>query len=99
VRSPTGRLVARLKVDDSMRQGQLALPHGYGQSYPTADSERLSNGPRVNVLTNSSHRDPIAATPYHKHVAVRLERLPASEAAAFEERSRRIHRLASTAPG
>ena len=99
VRSPTGRLVARLKVDDSMRQGQLALPHGYGQSYPTADSERLSNGPRVNVLTNSSHRDPIAATPYHKHVAVRLERLPASEAAAFEERSRRIHRLAPTAPG
>jgi anaerobic selenocysteine-containing dehydrogenase len=99
VRSPTGRLVARLKVDDSMRQGQLALPHGYGQSYPTADSERLSNGPRVNVLTNSSDRDPIAATPYHKHVAVRLERLPASEAAAFEERSRRIHRLASTAPG
>ena len=94
VQSPTGRLVARCKVDDSLRQGQLALPHGYGQSYPTADSERLSNGPRVNVLTNSTNRDPIAATPYHKHVAVRLERLAASEVAAFEERSRRIHRLA-----
>jgi anaerobic selenocysteine-containing dehydrogenase len=94
VQSPTGRLIARCKVDDSLRQGQLALPHGYGQSYPTADSERLSNGPRVNVLTNSGNRDPIAATPYHKHVAVRLERLPASEVAAFEERSRRIHRLA-----
>jgi anaerobic selenocysteine-containing dehydrogenase len=91
VQSQRGRLVARCKVDDSMRDGQLALPHGYGQSYPTADSERLSNGPRVNVLTDSGNCDPIAATPYHKHVAVRLERLPAAEAAAFEERSRRIH--------
>jgi len=51
----------------------------------------LSNGPRVNVLTDSSNRDPIAATPYHKHVAVRLERLPSSEAAVYEEDSRRIH--------
>jgi anaerobic selenocysteine-containing dehydrogenase len=91
VQSPAGRVVARAKVDDSLRQGQLALPHGYGQSYPTRDGERLSNGPRVNALTDSGNCDPIAATPYHKHVAVRLERLAASEAAAFEERSRRIH--------
>ena len=91
VRSPAGRLVARCKVDDSLRAGQLALPHGYGQFYPASDSERLSNGPRVNVLTDSGNRDPIAATPYHKHVAVRLERLPSSEAAVYEEHSRRIH--------
>ena len=91
VQSPAGRVVVRAKVDDSLRQGQLALPHGYGQSYPTSDGERLSNGPRVNALTDSANCDPIAATPYHKHVAVRLERLAASEAAAFEERSRRIH--------
>jgi hypothetical protein len=45
----------------------------------------------VNLLTESGHRDPIAGTPYHKHVAVRLERLPAAEAAAFEARSQRIH--------
>ena len=91
VQSPAGRVVVRCKVDDSLRQGQLALPHGYGQSYPTRDGERLSNGPRVNALTHSSNCDPIAATPYHKHVAVRLERLAATEAAGFEERSRRIH--------
>jgi anaerobic selenocysteine-containing dehydrogenase len=91
VRSPAGRVVVRCKVDDSLRQGQLALPHGYGQSYPARDGERLSNGPRVNALTDSSNCDPIAATPYHKHVAVRLEKLAANEAAAFEERSRRIH--------
>src|SRR5689334_14795268 len=91
VRSPAGRIVARAKRDDSMRDGQLALPHGYGQSYPAANGERLNNGPRVNALTDSRNCDPIAATPYHKHVAVRLERLAAREAAAFEERSRRIH--------
>jgi len=91
VQSPAGRVVVRCKVDDSLRQGQLALPHGYGQSYPASDGERLSNGPRVNALTDSGNCDPIAATPYHKHVAVRLERPAASEAAAFEERSRRIH--------
>ena len=56
------------KRDDSMRSGQLALPHGYGQDYPAADGARLSNGPRVNVLTESGNRDPIAGTPYHKHV-------------------------------
>jgi anaerobic selenocysteine-containing dehydrogenase len=91
VASPAGRIVARCKIDDSLRQGQLALPHGYGQSYPASDGERLSNGPRVNALTDSENCDPVARTPYHKHVAVRLERLATSEAAACEERSRRIH--------
>jgi anaerobic selenocysteine-containing dehydrogenase len=91
VQSAAGRVVARCKRDDSMRSGQLALPHGYGQDYPAADGERLNNGPRVNVLTESGNRDPIAGTPYHKHVPVRLERLAAAEAAAYEAASRRIH--------
>ena len=60
VQSAAGRVVARCKRDDSMRSGQLALPHGYGQDYPAADGERLNNGPRVNVLTDErqprSHR-------------------------------------------
>ena len=92
VQSAAGRVVARCKRDDSMRSGQLALPHGYGQDYPAADGERLNNGPRVNMLTASGNCDPIAGTPYHKHVPVRLERLAAAEAAAYEAASRRIHR-------
>ena len=92
VQSAAGRLVARCKRDDSMKSGQLALPHGYGQEYPAADGERLNNGPRVNVLTDSGNRDPIASTPYHKHVPVRLERLAAAEAASYEAQSQRIHR-------
>ena len=92
VRSPAGRIVVRCKVDDGMRRGQLALPHGYGQSYPASDGERLNNGPRINALTDSGNCDPVAKTPYHKHVAVRLEKLTAAEAVLSEERSRRIHR-------
>ena len=77
-----------------MRKGQLALPHGYGQSYPASDGERLSNGPRINLLTESGNRDPIAGTPYHKHVAVRLSRLPEPESAAYQVKSERIHERA-----
>src|SRR5262245_49883510 len=95
VQSAAGRVVARCKRDDSMKSGQLALPHGYGQDYPTADGARLNNGPRVNVLTESGNRDPIAGTPYHKHVPVRLERLAAAEAAAYEAASQRIHRASA----
>jgi anaerobic selenocysteine-containing dehydrogenase len=91
VESPVGRLVTRCKADDSMRKGQLALPHGYGQSYPAPDGQRLTNGPRINLLTSSGNRDPIAGTPYHKHVAVRLSRVPAPESAAYQMKSERIH--------
>ncbi len=99
VRSPAGRIIVRCKADDSMRQGQLALPHGFGQDYPTDNGERLVNGPRINVLTDSLNRDPIAGTPYHKNVLVRLERLSAAEAAAAEATARRIHGAGSGVSG
>jgi anaerobic selenocysteine-containing dehydrogenase len=95
VESVVGRLVVRCKVDDAMRNGQLALPHGYGQAYPTSDGERLINGPRINLLTESGNRDPIAGTPYHKNVAVRLAMVPAHEAAACQSQSERIHKRAA----
>ena len=91
VESTVGRLIVRCKVDDSMRKGQLALPHGYGQSYPARDGEPLTNGPRINLLTESGNRDPIAGTPYHKHVAVRLAQASIQEATIHQTRSERIH--------
>jgi formylmethanofuran dehydrogenase subunit D len=94
VRSAKGRLVVRVQADTSMRHGQLALPHGFGQSYPTRDGGRLVNGPRINLLTASSNRDPIAGTPYHKNVPVRLEPVSPEEAATAEQVSQRIHATA-----
>ena len=93
VQSKRGRIVVRAEADSSMRRGQLALPHGFGQAYPAADGTRLTNGPRVNLLTTGDHRDPIAGTPYHKNVPVRLEKATEEESAAAERISRRIHGL------
>jgi len=95
VQSKRGRIVVRAKGDASMRRGQLVLPHGYGQAYPAGEGERLVNGPRINLLTSGDNRDPIAGTPYHKHVPVRLARATADEAAAAERNSRRIHAVAA----
>jgi anaerobic selenocysteine-containing dehydrogenase len=95
VQSGRGRIVVRCQADTSMRRGQLALPHGFGQAYPAADGARLTNGPRINLLTTSDRRDPIAGTPYHKNVPVRLEKATPSEAAVAEQMSRRIHPTAA----
>jgi anaerobic selenocysteine-containing dehydrogenase len=95
VQSPRARIVVRGQADASMRRGQLALPHGFGQAYPAADGARLTNGPRVNLLTTGAHRDPIAGTPYHKNVAVRIEKATEEEAALAERTSRRIHGAAA----
>jgi hypothetical protein len=59
---------------------------------------RATAGPGVSwpdELTSSDHRDPIAGTPYHKHVAVRLSLAPAQEAAACQMQSERIHARAA----
>jgi hypothetical protein len=37
------------------------------------------------------HRDPIAGTPYHKHVAIRLPLVPAHKAVACQMQSEPIH--------
>jgi anaerobic selenocysteine-containing dehydrogenase len=34
VETRTGRIIARVETDASMRRGLVALPHGYGQQYP-----------------------------------------------------------------
>ena len=68
---------------------------GTGQAYPTSDGERLINGPHIHLLTESGTRDPIAGTPYHKNVAVRVALVSADEAAAHQSQSERIHMRAA----
>ena len=97
VTSRRGRLVVRATIDPGLRRGYVVLPHGYGQAYPSADGERLVCGPRINLLTDSRFRDPIAGTPYHKNIPVRLVAATASEAAAAEANSARIFAKAEPA--
>ncbi|MEI7891756.1 MAG: molybdopterin-dependent oxidoreductase [Myxococcales bacterium] len=73
-RSARGEVTVTVKRSANIPRGVLSLPHGYGIRY--AGSEPM--GPNVNVLTSSDHRDPIAATPYHKYVPVRLEKCSAT---------------------
>ena len=63
-----------IETSPMMRRGHIALPNGLGVTF-------LPNGEAVGVapndLTSSDHRDPIAGTPYHKHVPARLEAVAA----------------------
>jgi anaerobic selenocysteine-containing dehydrogenase len=47
VATRTGRIVCRVESDPSMRRGLVALPHGYGQSYPDGAGGRIVDGPRL----------------------------------------------------
>jgi anaerobic selenocysteine-containing dehydrogenase len=85
--SSKGRIVVRAEVDDSMRTGQCALPHGYGMYYPDGKGGRVLSGPRINMLTDAMDRDRIAGTPHHKDMPVRLEQATASEVEAAERDS------------
>jgi anaerobic selenocysteine-containing dehydrogenase len=54
-----------VEVSDAMQPGHASLPNGYG----------LDGTPGIapNSLTSSDWRDPIAGTPWHKHVPARIE--------------------------
>ena len=95
VATRTGRLVVRVEGDASMRRGLVALPHGYGQSYPDGQGGRVVDGPRLNLITAFDDCDPIAATPYHKNVAVHLTPVVGVEAAAAEAASARVRAVAA----
>ncbi|MBS2023405.1 MAG: molybdopterin-dependent oxidoreductase, partial [Deltaproteobacteria bacterium] len=75
--SKRGRLEVSVQLSDKLRPGLVTLPHGFGQEHPDATGTRRTVGPQLNVLTDAAHRDPLTATPYHKHVRVRLRALTA----------------------
>jgi anaerobic selenocysteine-containing dehydrogenase len=67
----TRRGSARVTVEVSpmMRAGHIALPNGLGVTEAPGEDPV---GVAPNELTSSDHRDPIAGTPFHKHVPARL---------------------------
>ncbi len=66
--SDTGEIEVTIELDEGLRRGMVALPHGYGMRYRGG----APLGPEVNRLTSGDHCDPIARTPFHKHVPVRV---------------------------
>ena len=93
VETRRGSLVVRAEADETYRPGYCALPHGYGQTYET-DGVVTVEGPRVNMLTDRTDCDPIAATPYHKNVAARLRKATPEEIVNAEANANRLRELA-----
>jgi formate dehydrogenase len=55
----------------------VTLPNGLGLSYPSEDGgDDVVRGVAPNELTASEDRDWLAGTPWHKHVAARVEAVP-----------------------
>ncbi len=65
-----GSATVVVEINPMMRPGHISLPNGLGVTQ-TPDASPVGVAP--NELTSSDHRDPIAGTPYHKHVPARLE--------------------------
>lgn len=70
-KSQNGQLEVEVDIDDSVRQGMVTLPHGYGMRYKGGQA----NGPALNMLTVGNHCEPFTKTPYHKYVPVHLEKV------------------------
>jgi anaerobic selenocysteine-containing dehydrogenase len=58
---------------DRMRAGHISLPNGLGLSSPGPDDALHVTGVAPNELTATEDRDKWAGTPWHKHVAARVE--------------------------
>ncbi|MFC0116228.1 molybdopterin-dependent oxidoreductase [Kibdelosporangium aridum] len=72
VTTTRGSVEAAVEINDRMQPGHVSLPNGLGLNY---DNKLTGTAP--NELTDSSWRDPIAGTPWHKHVPAKIERLTA----------------------
>jgi anaerobic selenocysteine-containing dehydrogenase len=70
-----GSAEAPIEITPDLQPGHVSLPNGQGIDYHGADGSLVHRGVALNELTDVADRDPIAGTPWHKHVPVRIERL------------------------
>jgi anaerobic selenocysteine-containing dehydrogenase len=75
LRTPRGTAQAPIEITDELQPGHVSLPNGHGVDYHRADGTVSRRGVSLNELTNTTDRDPIAGTPWHKYVPVHLERV------------------------
>lgn len=68
VTTEAGMVEIELETSADTCTGMVIMPQGFGLSY-----DGQVYGADVNRLTRNTHRDPIAATPLHRHVRCRVE--------------------------
>ena len=69
----TGSAVAKVEITETLRPGHATLPNGLGLEEPDDQGIPVKHGVAPNELTAAADRDWIAGTPWHKHVAARIE--------------------------
>jgi formate dehydrogenase len=62
-----------VELTDTLQPGHVTLPNGLGVDYPDESGRPALRGVAPNELTASEDRDPVAGTPWHKHVPARVE--------------------------
>jgi anaerobic selenocysteine-containing dehydrogenase len=67
VTTEAGEVEVEAELTDTLRPGQVAIPHGFGLDY-----EGQTYGVNVNRLAPASNRDPIAGTPFHRYIPCRI---------------------------
>ncbi len=75
ITTEAGSAVAVLEVNDTMQSGHISLPNGLGLGYAPAGGDQEITGVAPNELTSADWKDPIAGTPWHKHVPAQLEKV------------------------
>ncbi|MGB5283438.1 MAG: molybdopterin-dependent oxidoreductase, partial [Polyangiales bacterium] len=70
-----GSVEVPVEVSEMMQAGHVSLPNGLGLDHTTKGGKRVQTGVAPNELTASEDRDWLAGTPWHKHVAARIEAL------------------------
>jgi len=68
VTTEAGEETIELEVTEATRAGYIMMPHGFGLVY-----QGKTYGANANRLAKNTHRDRIAATPYHRYIRCRVE--------------------------
>ena len=68
-----GSVEVPVEVSDMMQRGHVSLPNGLGVDTTSSTGGSIRRGIAPNELTASEDRDWLAGTPWHKHVAARIE--------------------------
>ncbi len=72
--SPTGSIHILVTLTDEVQAGVISMPHGKGMDYGKGRSFR-EKGAMPNILTTAKYCDPLAKTPYHKNVRVKMAKV------------------------
>ena len=70
VTTEAGTELVELEITLEVRKSQVLVPHGFGLNYQGG-----VHGINVNRLTKNTHRDRFAATPLHRYVPCRVDKI------------------------